>query len=265
MIHRKYISLAKITMQHAIAYRFTYFISLIGNLIFILTMFFLWRAIFDGREELSGFTWEQMKAYIFITFLSNSLISWYSETRIAKKIISGEVAMDLLKPISFQKARAAETIGSSIMEGCISAVMIFIILLLTSGIILPGSWMSAAMFIISLLASLLIKFCIVYISSLICFWSTNGIGIAWMRAAITNFFSGALVPLAFFPGWLEKLSLLLPFQGIVYIPASIYLGRLEGMQALQNVGLQLLWVVVLWLAAKLMWNWAVRQVTINGG
>lgn len=90
-------------------------------------------------------------------------------------------------------------------------------------------------------------------------------GIAWMRAAITNFFSGALVPLAFFPGWLEKLSLLLPFQGIVYIPASIYLGRLEGLQALQSVGLQLLWIIVLWLGARLMWNWAVRQVTINGG
>lgn len=265
MIKRKYVSLAKMTMQNAIAYRSTYFISLLGSLIFVLAMFYLWKAIFDGREQLSGFSWEQMKAYIFITFLTNSLISWYSETRIAKKIISGEVAMDLLKPLDFQKARVAESIGSSLMEGCIAAVMIGAVLLLTNGIILPSTGLSAVLFLISLTASVLIKFCIIYVASLICFWTSNGMGVAWMRAAITNFFSGALVPLAFFPDWLEQLARLLPFQGIVYIPASIYLGKLEGMQAVQSIGAQLLWVVLLWLAAKLMWRWAVRQVTINGG
>ncbi|WP_195576643.1 ABC transporter permease [Paenibacillus sp. 1001270B_150601_E10] len=265
MLKKKYVTLAKMTMQHTIAYRFSYFISLLGSLIFILTMFFMWKAIFDGREELSGFTWPQMKAYIFITFLTNSLISWYSETRISKKILSGEVAMDLLKPLDFQKARAAETIGSSLMEGAIAAIMIGVTLVLAGGIMLPESSLTLALFIISLLASLLIKFCIVYIVGLICFWTSNSIGVAWMRAAVTNFLSGAIIPLSFFPAWLEFLARVLPFQGIVYIPASIYLERMSTIEAVQGIGMQLIWIIVLWIAAKGMWNWAVRQVTIYGG
>jgi ABC-2 type transport system permease protein len=265
MIKRKYITLAKITMQNVVAYRFTYFISLLGSLIFIVAMFYLWKAIFDNRETLSGFSWNEMKAYIFVTFLTNSLISWYSETRISRRIISGDVAMDLLKPLDFQKARVAETIGASLIEGCMAAVIICVVLLLTGAIPLPGTWLAALLFLLSLVASLLIKFGLVYLAGLLCFWTASGIGIAWMRAAVTNFFSGALVPLAFFPGWLERTAQMLPFQGIVYIPASIYLGKIEGMAAVQQIGIQWVWVVALWVAGKWMWRGAVKQVTIHGG
>ncbi|WP_088547859.1 ABC transporter permease [Paenibacillus aquistagni] len=206
-----------------------------------------------------------MKAYIFITFLTNSLISWYSETRISKKILSGEVAIDLLKPLDFQKARAAETIGSSLMEGTIAAIMIGVTLMLAGGIMLPELSFTFALFIISLLASLLIKFCIVYIVGLVCFWISNSIGVAWMRAAVTNFLSGAMIPLSFFPAWLELIAKVFPFQGIVYTPASIYLERLNTTEAVQEIGLQFFWIIVLWFLAKGIWNWAVRQVTIYGG
>jgi ABC-2 type transport system permease protein len=169
-----------------------------------------------------------------------------------------------LKPMDFQKARVAETLGHSIVEGCMSALLIGTVLVFANGIILP-SLLTGVLFFISLLASLFIKFCIVYLSSLLCFWSSNGVGIAWMRSALTNFFSGALVPLTFFPGWLKELSQLMPFQGIVYIPASIYLGKMDSIQTIQYLVLQWIWVIVLWVLGKFMWKWSVRQVTINGG
>lgn len=265
MVKKKYRTLAKMTMQHTIAYRFSYFISLLGSFVFILTMFYMWKAIFDGREELSGYTWAEMKAYIFITFLTNSLISWYSETRISKKILSGDVAVDLLKPLDFQRARAAETIGASLMEGVLAALLIGAGFMLGGGIMLPASPLMMALFLISLIASLLIKFCIVYLAGLICFWTSNSIGVAWMRAAVTNFLSGAIIPLSFLPGWLESITKLLPFQGIVNIPTSIYLERISAFEAVQSVTLQLFWIALLWLAARGMWSFAVRQVTIYGG
>ncbi|MFK7692694.1 ABC transporter permease [Paenibacillus sp. HJGM_3] len=265
MVKRKYITLAKITMQNVIAYRSTYFISLLGSLIFVMATFYLWKAVFENQDQLSGYSWDQMKAYIFVTFLTNSIISWYSETRISRKIISGEVAIDLLKPLDFQKARASETVGSSLMEGCMAAILIILVLLLTKGMPQPKSWDMMILFVISLIASIWIKFNLIYLASLLCFWTTNGMGIAWMRAAITNFFSGALIPLAFFPNWLEMTAKLLPFQGIVYIPASVYLGKLEALEAMEQIGLQIIWIAVLWYCGKWMWNWAVKQVTINGG
>jgi ABC-2 type transport system permease protein len=263
--HKKYVSIGKISMQNTVAYRFNYFISLTASFIFILSMFYLWKAIYAGREELAGFTWEEMKTYLFITFLSNAMLSWYSETRISGKILNGSVAMDLLKPLDFQKARLSETLGSSVIEGWVSAAMISIFIVLYAGVLLPANLGIGVLFIISLVASLLIKFGIVYLSGLLCFWTTSSMGVAWGRAAITNLLSGALIPLTFFPDWLKSVAFLLPFQGIVYIPASIYLGHAQGSEALSLLGLQIFWIVVLWTLGKMMWNWAVRQVTIHGG
>jgi ABC-2 type transport system permease protein len=73
------------------------------------------------------------------------------------------------------------------------------------------------------------------------------------------------VPLTFFPDWLETIAQALPFQGIVYIPAAIYLGRVQGEEALRLVSLQLAWVLVLWVAGRLLWRRGIRQVTVHGG
>lgn len=265
MIKKKYISLCKIAMQNSIAYRSSFVINISANLFAVISLFFLWKAIYAGRVELSGYSWEQMKVYLLITFITSTLLSWYSETAISRKILDGSVAMDFLKPLDFRKARLAETIGSCIFESLIAIVMAAIIIIIFSGIILPSNFTTWILFFVSLATSALTKFGIVYIASLFCFWTSNPFGIAWARAAITNFFSGALIPLAFFPGWLEKIALALPFKGIVHVPASIYLGQLQGKDAVLTVAVQILWLVGLWLIGKLLWKWAVRQVTIYGG
>lgn len=262
---RKYLSLARVAMQNSVARRGAFLVNMAAGLIYVVAMFYLWRAIFANRDQLAGYTWEEMKAYLLVAFLANTLLSWYSETRIAGQVLDGSVAMDLLKPLDFQTARLAETIGISVFEGGITALMASSALLLFGGVMLPPSLAMDVLFLISLAASLLIKFGVVYLSGLLCFWTSSAIGIVWARAAITSLLSGALVPLAFFPRWLEVLALALPFQGIVATPAAIYLGRVQGAAALQLVGLQLVWVVVLWFAGRLLWRWGVRQVTVYGG
>ncbi|KRE21101.1 hypothetical protein ASG81_29495 [Paenibacillus sp. Soil522] len=134
-----------------------------------------------------------------------------------------------------------------------------IVLALTAGVLMPNP--HGLLFLISLAASLIVKFGIVYISGLLCFWSTGSFGIVWARTALTNLFSGALVLLAFFPKWLETFSLLLPFQSIVHTPAIIYLEQVNGMGALRLIVLQIIWGILLWFAGKGLWNWTVRQIT----
>ncbi len=265
MFKKKYRSLCKISMQNTIAYRSSFIINTAASLFAIISLLFLWKAIYGGRVELSGYTWNQMKAYLLITFITSTLLSWYSESAISRKILDGTVAMDLLKPLDFRKARLAETIGASVFESIIGIVMSCIIIFIFSGIMLPASAMATLFFLVSMVISVLTKFGIVYIAGLFCFWTSNSLGIAWARAAITNFFSGALVPLTFFPGWLERIALALPFKGIVYVPASIYLGQFQGWDALLAIGQQILWLFILWGIGKLLWNWALKQVTIFGG
>jgi ABC-2 type transport system permease protein len=262
---RKYSSITNRSLQNVLAYRTSYVIGFLSNFVNLLAIYFLWRGIYSGREILGGYTWDQMKTYLLVTFLANSVLSWFSETAISGKILDGSVAADLLKPIDFQTARFAETLGSSLLEGGISAVMIGIFIMFTSGITIPHSPIVYVLFAVSLLAAILVKFGVVYLAALLCFWSTGSLGIVWARIALTNLLSGALVPLAFFPHWLEKLALLLPFQSIIHTPSMIFLEQADILEALRLISIQCFWGIALWIAGKYMWNWAVRQVTIHGG
>ena len=248
-----------------LAYRTSYIITFASNCVNLLAIYFLWQGIYGGRTELGGYTWDQMKTYLLVTFLANSILSWYSETAISSKILDGSVAADLLKPIDFQSARFAETLGSSLLEGGMGTIIIGTFMLFTPGVSIPHSPVIWLLFIISLFAAMVVKFGVVYLAALLCFWSTGSLGIVWARIAVTNLLSGALVPLTFFPGWLEKLAMLLPFQSIIHTPTVIFLQQADSLEMMKLIGIQCLWGGALWMGGKLMWNWAVRQVTIHGG
>ncbi len=262
---KKYVSLARCSMQNTLAYRLSFILNFLASFIGLIAMYSLWQAIYTGQVQLSGFTWSQMQAYLLVTFFVNSMLSYYSESSITSKIIDGSVMMDLLRPIQFQKARLAETLGSCVLEGLLSCILIGLAAIFTFGISLPHDAGTILLFALSIVSSILLKFSIVYLSALLCFWTTSSFGIYWARTSITNLLSGALVPLAFFPGWLQSVAMVLPFQGIVNTPVTIGLGMTEGTDALQLIAIQWVWIVLLWLLGKWMWSRAVRQITIHGG
>ncbi|MDT3427768.1 ABC-2 type transport system permease protein [Paenibacillus forsythiae] len=262
---RKYIVLGKVSLQNAMAYRSTFLISLLAGFVLVMSQFYIWKAIYSKHNEIGGYSWDEMKAYLLIMFITNSLLSWYSEMAISQKILDGSVAMDLLKPLDFQKARLAETMGASIFESILGAALASIIIIIFEGIASPPDLLTWLLFLVSLLASALIKFGIIYIAGLFCFWTSNPYGVAWVRAAITNLLSGAIVPLTLFPRWLESVTAYLPFRGVVFVPASIFLNRINGQAAVQEIAIQLLWALFLWLAGRMIWSRAVRQITIYGG
>ena len=70
------------------------------------------------------------------------------------------------------------------------------------------------LFVVSLVLGQGIKLQIQYFFSLICFFTDNAYGVLKGREILTNFFSGALIPLAMFPDFIRKQSIdRLPFSG----------------------------------------------------
>jgi len=149
MIRKIYISLANRSMQETMVNRTSFILNIGASFLIILSSYYLWKAIFAGRDQLGGFSWEEMKAYLIISFLSNTILSYFSEVKISQKILDGSIAFDLLKPIDFQKARLAETVGSSVFEGLVSVVLAFLFLFLYEGVAVPESPITWVFFIIS--------------------------------------------------------------------------------------------------------------------
>lgn len=261
---KKYMKLANISMQQTIAYRSNFFISIMVTALLFLSSFFLWRAIYGTENTLALYNWNDMKSYLLVTFVCNTLLSWYSESAISRKIVSGEVALDLVKPLNFGKARLAETLGASFFEA-ITILVISAVLIVTLRIQVPFQIINWIAFVGFVLMGVFIKFYIVYIFSLLTFYTAAYEGVLWMRAAITRLLSGGLLPLSFFPGYMQMILDKLPFKYIVAIPADIFLGRV-GFNEMKMIFLEeVLWIAALFIMSEALFKVCIRKVTIYGG
>lgn len=262
----KYFSIAKASLEIIFVYRAGSVINQIGSVFYVVAMFYLWQVIFLGKEgNLGGFTWPQMKAYLLVAFLLNSTMTWFDEWSMGQDIREGRVATDLARPVDFQAKRFAEAIGPVPFEItsalCIGAIVAFVF----GGIAFPSDPLHLALFILSAALATLLKFAIIYCVSMIAFWTTGMNGVQNARFAIQNIFSGALIPLVFFPDWLRAIASVLPFQSMISTPALTYLGTMDGPTTALMIGIQAAWAVALLLLGRLLWRSAVKAVTINGG
>jgi ABC-2 type transport system permease protein len=263
---RKYLSLAKASLEIVFVYRAGFLINQIGSIFYVVAMFYLWQVIFLGKAgNLGYFTWPEMKAYLLIAFLLNSLMTWFDEWQMGQDIREGRVATDLARPVDFQLKRFAEAVGPVPFELTSALCIGAIVAIAFGGIAFPSDPAHLALFVLSAALATLVKFGFIYCVSMIAFWTTGMSGVQNARFAIQSIFSGALIPLVFFPDWLRAIASVLPFQSMVSTPALTYLGTMDGPTTALMIGIQAAWAVALLLLGRLVWRSAVKAVTINGG
>lgn len=260
---RGYRALARATARAALAYRFNLLLGLGAVLVQLVALLAVWRVIL-AQSSVNGFTWPQMRAYLLVAFAAGTVVSVLGDFRMAFRILDGDVALDLVKPVDYQRARFAEAIGGLWIEVVLIGVVVGVTLAVTGGVDTPAA-PALALFAVSMLLLVPLKFLIVYVSTLVCFWTQNYIGVQWARLAVVNLLSGALIPLVYLPGWLAAVAQWSPFAGLTSTPALIFLGRVDPWRGLQLVAVQLGWVLVLWFGARLVWQAALRRLTVNGG
>jgi ABC-2 type transport system permease protein len=262
---QKYVSLALASVQRAIAYRMTTLNNLIAGLVWVFVLYYLWQSVFAANPRVGDFDWDRMRTYILVSYAVNALLSFYSEARIVNAIRYGDVALDLIRPLDFLAAQLAQAIGAAVVEGLLSATFALLIGIFVLHVAPPVSGLATILFLLSVGLGFLVKFLLGYLTALLCFWTMNGLGLMWARQAVTNIFSGAVVPLALFPEPLRTLAFALPFQAVINTPLAIYLGDFGNGGVAEALVVQGVWALVLWLLARWLWGPCTRSLRIQGG
>ncbi len=261
---RAYRSMTRMALRSLVAYPVSFVFNLLASAFAALAMLYLWHAVLRNERSAVGFDWPHMKAYLLITFICSSLVSSYIDYRMAFRIRQGDVAMDLVRPVDYQRSRFAEACGSGIYEAGTAIAVAACAAIAFGGVPAPPAraW---GLFLLSALLVFPLRFAVVYASGLLTFWTRNYVGVQTARVALVTFLSGAFVPLAFLPGWLRSAADVLPFAGMASTPALIYVGHLAGMAAVSAVAVQAVWSAGLWLLTRALWHRASRQLTVHGG
>ncbi|MGN1140880.1 MAG: ABC transporter permease [Oliverpabstia sp.] len=261
---KKYGAYIRCGFLEGCAYRNNLITGMLANFIQTAVLYYVWKSIFIYQNTVAGYTWEMMRRYVFVAYLCNSTFTFGFEMQTAKRIIKGDIILDLLKPVSYREMQFFRMLGNAVTEFGITFVFIGILYLGANGL-QDLSINKIILFLISFMLGQVIKFGIQYIFSMLCFYTDNAYGVSKAREVLTNFFSGAIIPLAMFPEIFQKAVKYLPFQGIVYIPCSIFIGTFSLSESMQKIILQIIWTLLLGIVGNFIWKKASSVISLYGG
>ncbi|RPJ49752.1 MAG: hypothetical protein EHM21_06390, partial [Chloroflexi bacterium] len=229
--------------------------------------YWLWHTLYRYRPDLFSTSLEQMLTYVMLAIIMNFFLNPSNSARynISNHMRSGDIQIDLLRPVDFpfylMTYSAGETLFT-LMLPCLPAYLLGVLFLELKP---PASLLMGLLFGLSLALAFLVAVSLQFLLGLITIYTIGARRIVWFYLAVLRFFSGQMIPLWIFPPLLGQIAALLPFQLLVSIPLSIYIGRLDGAQAAQALGLQSAWAAALLLVGRVVWRQAHRKLTVQGG
>ena len=261
---RLYYEIARRSFRRAAVYRSAYLFGMVTNAFFGALLTYMYRALYTSGGGVAGWTVEDAVSY---TWTTQSLISiggaWISFD-IMGTIKTGEVVTDLSRPWNFLGYWLSRSLGERAYNLLLRASLTYLVGIVAFGARIPSPAKLAA-FLVAMMLAILVAFAFSFIINLSGFWLIDATGILYMANIVLMFFSGFLVPLAFFPPALQAIANVLPFQAITSIPAQIWLGKIPAGALLATLSVQFGWAVVLMAAASIILHFAMRKVVIQGG
>ena len=267
---RTYRPFTRAGMQELVAYRANFICFFIGEIMSAFIMYFVWKAVFLSTDSKTfmGFTMEDMVVFLFITFLTGYLTYSDGAFAVGEEIIEGSIAMRMVRPCSFEMCFLFQELGNRI----VSLAIIFVPLV--GGVevyrwVVTGSIqfnpVCFAFYALSTVIAYMISFYFNVCYGFIAFFFKNLWGTSLMKNIIVEFLSGATIPLAFLPQGLAAVLNFLPFASLSYTPVMIYMGMYSMTEILWRIGLQIFWLLVMIGLSKLIWNSAVKRLSVQGG
>ena len=263
-IYRKYFLNV---IRQGLSYRFNYFMRVVGSVVTLIVQYYIWKALLGNTSAPTSYGsigFEQMLTYIVISSIMRVFMRCNLINSIDDKVRTGNIALDLIKPVNLKTLFFFDLLGETLFQ------MIF--LLVPTMLIAICFWNFSfppieriAVFLVALSGSFMLYFLICYIIGILAFWFTQ----VWVLGRVLNdvvsFFSGALIPLWFFPDKLRRISEILPFQHIYFSPISIFTGTANGSDIMKILFMQWVWILIFYCIGKMIWNYAVQKITVLGG
>lgn len=275
---KKYKPFIRASAMDMMTWRFNILVWVIVTVFEVACLIFLWLAVYSSSEggidaSINGFTYKEMISYVvlttvfgFVTFNNDTL--WYINQDIRK----GTIGNYVIKPISYRGKFVASNIGAFLMMSLVFGTPLYgasLGVLIGIGFLPVPSVLDFiahfGLFLVASVLACLLNDTISYIFGVLCFYTSAAWGLNALKQTIISFLSGTLLPIAFFPNVFREIVSYMPFAGMSQNPVLILMMKYSYLECLQVILISLGWLIVLEVFAKLLFNHAIKMVTVQGG
>jgi len=260
---KKYWAIFQITLINSLAYPG----ELIGRSLMIIPFMWifyqLWKVTFAaaGTDTVNGMTIYSTMWYLMMAETIELSRPRLSNT-ISDNVKDGSIAYILNKPYDFLLYQFSNSMGETIFRAVVNAVFGSIAVWWLVGP--PPALLGWGFAILALFGTWIMNFCISCLIGLSAFIVEEVSPFVWIYQKLIFMLGGFLIPLDFYPDWLQSIARALPFAYMVYGPSKLLVAPTT--ELLVNIlSLQLLWIIVLGAILVLAYRRGVTYLTVNGG
>lgn len=262
----KFYYLVKMTFLTKFAYVKAFWLNIAGTFASIVIYYFLWQFVFRRQETLAGYTAAQMTAYVILSRMLSSQFGGGINSELSGWIRLGTIGMELLRPVSLQFTLFSRRVGEFLFFSIFKGVPVTVICFFVLGGSAPAGVWNFVMFLASTCLSIGIMFFFEFMVGLCAFYTNHSYSLAFAKNSLLSILSGGgVVPLFLFPEGLARVLDYLPFAGMVSVPVNIYLGKYLPDETWRFIGLQVVWILILWVAANIFYSCSIRRIVVQGG
>jgi ABC-2 type transport system permease protein len=260
-------------LQVTLQYRAAAFAGFITQCWFGIIRILIFAAFYAGGAAHAPMSLANAVTYTWLGQAFLVFLPWGADPDVAEMVRSGAVAYERVRPVDtyawWYMRALAWSVARVLPRAALMTVFAGVLLPLAGlgkwGLAPPPTLAAAGFFAVSAVGMVLLSAAITLLINVIMTATLTERGPNTLVAPIVNLFSGAIVPLAFFPDAARPWLRAQPIAGLVDIPFSIYFGGISGWGAVGAIALQFGWVLALILIGRAWLARVMRRLVVQGG
>ena len=230
------------------------------NTVFGFLQAYILLAVYRHRTDVGGYDAHDTLTYVWLVQALLMTVYAFGWQELALRVRDGSIATDLSRPLNPQRYWLAFDLGRAPYHFLYRGIVPFAIGAAVFRLHYPSA-LDIALFFLSVVFAVIASLGFRFLYNLAAFWVLDIRGVVIVALTVSLFFSGMIMPLTFFPGWLRDLARVLPFASFLQTPVDVWLGQYHAWQ----LGLQAGWAVVLLCIGQFVLRRATRRVVVQGG
>lgn len=262
-----YLATARASFRQQSTYRAATVAGAFTNTVFGFLLVAVLRAAYADRAA-SGLTKVgrlDVVGAVTFTFVAQGLVTAvgaFGWREVAERVRTGDIAVDLYRPVSFSGWWAAVWAGRAAFAIIARGLPPFLFGALVYHLRLPTHAATWPAFLLAVVLATMVSSRLWLAVNLLAFWLVEIRGMLILTVNLLMMTSGFLIPLQFVTGWLGTVCRFAPFAALGQFPIEVFLEVRAGWRAWLP---QIVWILVLEAAVQATLTAARRKVVIQGG
>lgn len=222
-------------------------------------------AVLGSREQVQGYDEARLASFVWLGQGLLGVVLLWGWTELADRVRSGDVTADLLRPVDPLWSYLAADLGRAGHAALTRLLVPLAVGALAFGLHVPRRPLTWLLAVPTVVLAVVISFAVRWLVNLTAFWLLDVRGVVTLWVVGSGGLSGLYVPVAFFPGWLERAAWCTPFPWLFQAPLDVLVERGSAGGQLLLVAGQAGVAAALLAVCRLVQHRAVRVVVVQGG